>query len=198
MSDCISRQAVRDKLREILRYYYWADDRELDAIVAAFDALPPVFPEMHWIPVTERLPEGGTWNIFTDGKNISVERYKMDAIDHFFPQGRWFSFDEAIAWMPLPESYTDEEIQKMQDMHQAEIEKAFELGREDAKPKWIPVLERCPDKTGAYLITHYDGDVFPRYYDGEDSSKKFWKSYIKAWMPLPEPYQEEGEKDEQA
>lgn len=58
-----------------------------------------------WIPVTERLPEDGTWNIFSDGKNISVERYKMDAIDHFFPQGRWFSFDKAIAWMPLPEPY---------------------------------------------------------------------------------------------
>ena len=61
-----------------------------------------------WIPVTERLPEDGTWNIFSDGKNISVERYKMDAIEHFFPQGRWFSFDEAIAWMPLPEPYKEE------------------------------------------------------------------------------------------
>lgn len=61
-----------------------------------------------WIPVTERLPEDGTWNIFSDGKNISVERYKMDAIDHFFPQGRWFSFDKAIAWMPLPEPYQAE------------------------------------------------------------------------------------------
>ena len=63
---------------------------------------PTIEPEPHWIPVTERLPEDGTWNIFSDGKNISVERYKMDAIDHFFPQGRWFSFDKAIAWMPLP------------------------------------------------------------------------------------------------
>lgn len=77
-NDCISRQAVKDKLREILRYYYWADDRELDAIVAAFDALPPMQP-----------------------------------------------------------TYTDAEIQKMQDMHQAEIEKAFALGREDAMSEII-------------------------------------------------------------
>jgi hypothetical protein len=61
-----------------------------------------------WIPVSDRLPEDGTWNIFSDGKNISVERYKMDAIDHFFPQGRWFSFDKAIAWMPLPKPYQKE------------------------------------------------------------------------------------------
>jgi len=58
-----------------------------------------------WIPVSERLPSDGTWNIFTDGKNISVERYKADAIDHFFPNGRWFQLEDVIAWMPLPEPY---------------------------------------------------------------------------------------------
>ena len=58
-----------------------------------------------WIPVSERMPRDGTWNIFTDGKNISVERYKADAIDHFFPNGRWFQLEDVIAWMPLPEPY---------------------------------------------------------------------------------------------
>ena len=66
---------------------------------------PTVQPEPQWIPVSERLPRDGTWNIFTDGKNISVERYKADAIDHFFPNGRWFEFEDVIAWMPLPEPY---------------------------------------------------------------------------------------------
>ena len=58
-----------------------------------------------WIPVSERMPRDGSWNIFTDGKNISVERYKADAIDHFFPNGRWFQLEDVIAWMPLPEAY---------------------------------------------------------------------------------------------
>ena len=78
------------------------DDRgaiPMRLIRQAFDKLPD------WIPVSERLPSDGTWNIFTDGKNISVERYKADAIDHFFPNGRWFQFEDAIAWMPLPEAY---------------------------------------------------------------------------------------------
>lgn len=61
-----------------------------------------------WIPVSERLPENSSWNIFTDGKNISVERYKIDGIDHFFPPGRWFDLDDAIAWRPLPEPYKGE------------------------------------------------------------------------------------------
>jgi len=66
---------------------------------------PTIQPEPQWIPVSERLPSDGTWNIFTDGKNISVERYKADAIDHFFPNGRWFQLEDVIAWMPLPEPY---------------------------------------------------------------------------------------------
>ena len=74
----------------------------------AFDELvKKASAQQRWIPCSERLPEDGTWNIFSDGKNISVERYKMDALDHFFPQGRWFSFDKAIAWMPLPEPYAE-------------------------------------------------------------------------------------------
>ena len=35
--------------------------------------------------------------------------------------------------LPSAEPYTDEEIQKMQDMEQAQLEKAFKLGREHAK-----------------------------------------------------------------
>lgn len=62
-----------------------------------------------WIPCSERLPEDGKWCLFTDGENMCVERYKHDAIDHFFPNGRWFEFDDAVAWMPLPECYRGEE-----------------------------------------------------------------------------------------
>ena len=61
-----------------------------------------------WTPVSEGLPEDGTWSLFTDGKTVSVERYKSDAIDHFFPNGRWFSLEESTAWMPLPEPYKAE------------------------------------------------------------------------------------------
>ena len=68
-----------------------------------------MIPKTRWIPVSEGLPEDGTWNLFTDGKQVSVERYKADALDHFYPNGRWFSLDEAIAWMPLPEPYEQEE-----------------------------------------------------------------------------------------
>lgn len=47
----------------------------------------------------------GEWVIVTDGKNISVERIKKDAYDHFYPNGRWFELEDVIAWMPLPKPY---------------------------------------------------------------------------------------------
>lgn len=64
----------------------------------------------NWIRIKDKLPDDGTWNVFTDGKNISVERFKADAINHFFPQGRWFELEDAIAWMPLPELYEDDKL----------------------------------------------------------------------------------------
>lgn len=104
-------EAPKFKIGLLKKYAEGRNDQWFDD-VAALVNLPSAESERkkgRWIPCSERLPEDGTWNIFSDGKNISVERYKMDAIDHFFPQGRWFSFDEAIAWMPMPEPYGGEE-----------------------------------------------------------------------------------------
>ena len=44
---------------------------------------------------------------------------------------------ERIKPLPSAQQYTDEEIQKMQDMEQAQLDKAFGLGREDAQPEII-------------------------------------------------------------
>lgn len=62
---------------------------------------------VRWIPTSERLPDDGKWCVFTDGKRMSVERFKTDAIDHFYPSGRWFELEDAKAWMPLPEMYRE-------------------------------------------------------------------------------------------
>ncbi len=66
--------------------------------------------EEKWTPTSERLPEDGTWNIWQSKTGaISIERYKEDAYDHFYPYGRFFQLDEAVAWMPLPERYKESE-----------------------------------------------------------------------------------------
>ena len=43
--------------------------------------------------------------------------------------------------IPSAQPYTEAEIQKMQDLEQAELDKAFELGQQDAQPEII----RCKD-----------------------------------------------------
>jgi len=117
MSDCVEREAVK----EIVDYYKAINDG-IFRVNESIDALPAVEPERakgHWIPLTwedeykivSDFPDDmdGTWVIVTDGKSISVERIKKDAYDHFFPSGRWFELDEVKAWMPLPESYKENE-----------------------------------------------------------------------------------------
>ena len=69
--------------------------------------LPPATPQ--FIPIEgdgfeKTLPEemDGCWALFTDGKQISIERWKLDAINHFYPGGKKFSFQEAKGYYPLP------------------------------------------------------------------------------------------------
>lgn len=69
--------------------------------------------EEKWTPTSERLPEDGTWNIWQSKTGaLSIERYKEDAYDHFCPSGRFFSLDDTVAWMPLPERYKEETDEK--------------------------------------------------------------------------------------
>ena len=93
------------------------DDMTYDILIDAFnDAIKyrtkcelEGIVEEKWIPISERFPEDGTWNIWQSKTGvISIERYKEDAYDHFYPSGRFFSLEDAVAWMPLPERYKEE------------------------------------------------------------------------------------------
>lgn len=106
MRDLIDRQAAIDAMRSYMEDSE-IEDSDWHAAGIAYDIRRLPSAEPRWIPCGERLPEDGKWCLFTDGKNMSVERYKQDAIDHFFPNGRWFEFDDAVAWMPLPEPYEE-------------------------------------------------------------------------------------------
>ena len=77
----------------------------------------------------------------------------------------------------------------------------YDAGREESKPRWIPVTERLPETPGEYMVAYH-----PCYWDrvhdeikvGLDSfrGKTSWakKKYqrVTHWMPLPEPPKEES------
>lgn len=75
-------------------------------------------------------------------------------------------------------------------------------------PKWIPVSERLPEKTGIYIVTgktfissnNFPNDFYRSTQVHKYSEKTGWDTFfsdeIFAWMPLPEPYKE-GEADGQ-
>ena len=114
-----------------------------------------------------------------------------------------------LASLPSAGQYTDDEIQRMQDIEQAQIEKAYDLGyaegKADAEPHWIPCSERLPDEReerywccseGGYQFQcRWTNDMYGL--GANEYSKWGWHvmdkpqySRVIAWMPLPEPYKE--------
>lgn len=88
-----------DALRQVLEVFTEKDTLGHTPLQLC-DAMPTA---PRWHRVEEELPDDGEWAIFTNGKVVTVERFKEDAYNHFFPASRWFDFEDAIAWMPLPE-----------------------------------------------------------------------------------------------
>lgn len=105
---------------------------------------------------------------------------------------KWSDIQTCIELLPSAQPFTEEQIQTMQELESAQLEKAYELGKAD-RPKWIPVSERLPENGEKVLcqtitkkgqinmvIGFYD---FERWCCGMNSN-------VIAWMPLPEPYKE--------
>ena len=79
-----------------------------------------------------------------------------------------------------------------------------DLPSEHLEQRWIPRSERLPDKKGYYLVTRKNpkGHVTRVRFNPEQVERGTYNSPwgngdadILAWMPLPEPYEEELEDD---
>ena len=85
-----------------------------------------------WIPVSERLPEDGTYLVTVEGmdgepridvKSFAKDLYKVDEFDFYNKKGKygWYNYDseygywendKVIAWQPLPEPYEPQESEE--------------------------------------------------------------------------------------
>ena len=75
----------------------------LEMIEQLQDDLEQDEKENGWIPVSDRLPEDGTYITTLDGELVGQEEpfTGMCGIEN----GKWDDEDCVIAWMPLPEPY---------------------------------------------------------------------------------------------
>lgn len=131
MDDLISRQAVKELAHNQVREKFcgMAFKKHRDFYIkladSIIDLLPPIQPEPHWIPVTERLPEEETDVLVTvhflglkrthrNGWNEHIkESYYVEVASHI--NGEWSSASDeykiakdrhkVLAWMPLPEPF---------------------------------------------------------------------------------------------
>lgn len=96
--------------------------------------------------------------------------------------------------VPSAQPYTEADIQKMQDLEQAELDKAYECGRASAQPeqRWIPVIESMPEESGRYFAIAIEKENGKEVYgivEYHALTHQFiaWDSMtIIAWYPIPD------------
>ena len=88
------------------QYKHGLPGSALDIVNSLLDALAQDEKENGWIPVSERLPEDGTYITTLDGELVGQKEpfTGMCGIEN----GKWDDEDCVIAWMPLPEPYKED------------------------------------------------------------------------------------------
>ena len=110
---------------------------------------------------------------------------------------KWSDIQTCIELLPSAQPFTSEQIQTMQELESAQLEKAYELGKAD-RPKWIPCSERLPEEGDVVLICSKIGVIDFGKRKGDkwvwlaEALCDYWQETedLIAWMPLPEAYKE--------
>ena len=131
---------------------------------------------------------------------------RQAAIDAVIKRDANCGIDSAEVLKTLPSAQpTDAEIQRMQDIEQAMLDKAYECGKQDAQ-EWIPCKTAIPEKENTRVTYQTNAGViiFDGIYGGIDAYGHrvwldrerglYWDDEVVAWMPIviPEPWK--GEK----
>lgn len=125
-----------------------------------------------------------------------ISRQMLLEYIHGEPVGRLlcdkYNLDGLIKQFPSAQPYTDEEIQKIQDLEQAQFYKIHDLAYQEGKAdalQWTSCSDRLPEYGEAVLTINDDEDYEINHIIDEDNGEWFYEGAI-AWMPLP-PYKGE-------
>lgn len=208
--DCIERQAAIDALDEI-RHALWEIDRpsptapeyvELhEQVQSVWELLDKKQKELYVLPSaqpekrTENTRKTHACDLISRQAVIEINRSYHGQMPNEVNHRIWKEINELPSAQPDMSEYSDKLWRN-----------AYERGRTEAQQRWIPCSERLPEENGQYLITvkyvHVDGydDIYAEHGEWTDGK---WDMFcfghcgkvenIIAWMPLPEPYREEGD-----
>lgn len=128
----------------------------------------------------------------TISRQAAIDAIMCEPTDAHYPS--WYA--ERLKRLPSAQP-TDAEIQRMQDIEQAALEKAYECGKQDAI-QWIPCSERLPEDEEEVIVSVRDdsGDNTLDYSScgWYACAGDFWvvdnepNYHVVAWMPLPKPW----------
>ena len=213
--DAISREAVHDLIATWLSDYLLDDTREvLEVIDEKVEDLPSVTPKGVTITdFADRCRECGKIKHCNDAisrKDVmaiiewAYDECKIDGYTDYCEMRDMVKGLQAVT-PQTSEDYIsrtallakiDEERKHLLDLKMDGAEHIIvhharriieDMPTVTPKTEWIPVTERLPEKSGKYLVTVKNGNVYAGTYDA--FSGKF-QCAATAWQPLPEPYEE--------
>ena len=101
--DCVRRKGIKNGKMQYLYEIGGVPCRacEIEDMLNEVEDAPPIHPEPHWIPVTERLPKkSGSYQVTTTNGQVATYIFISESMS-----SRKYWKRCATAWMPLPEPY---------------------------------------------------------------------------------------------
>lgn len=104
--DAISRQAVIDEGMSYINGDCFCDKEDFAEYIEFIEQLPPIQPEPHWIPVTERLPAMGKSVLICDIDGDIYLGHRTQC-GYYYPDFCGDRVKNVTAWCNLPEPYKE-------------------------------------------------------------------------------------------